>query len=104
MGTLYCICTDEVCGHIPGEQCGKPINSKHAKLHLSGEAGRQPGVYICDECYQRYRVEVFDCPERGFQDLPTRETADRHRDWLIQSGVEGCNIRIVKINADGAAI
>jgi hypothetical protein len=50
------------------------------------------------------RVEVFDCPERGSQNFPDRESADKHRDWLIENKVNDCNIRIVRINEDGAAI
>jgi hypothetical protein len=48
-----------------------------------------------------HRVEVFDCPERGYKDFPDRESAEKHRYWLIENKVSDGNTRIVRINEDG---
>jgi hypothetical protein len=59
-----------------------------------------------------YRVQVFPklassttvgvgMTKRDFAD---KESAESHRKSLIDSGVEDCNIRIVKINADGVTV
>jgi hypothetical protein len=48
-----------------------------------------------------HRVEVFDCPQRGYQDFTDRESADKHRDWLVENKVDASNIRIVRIDENG---
>jgi hypothetical protein len=47
MVTLRCMCTDERCGHAPGERCGKPIEESHA--HPQGNQ------WICDDCWERIK-------------------------------------------------
>ncbi len=49
---------------------------------------------------QRYRVEVFDCPQRGFRTFVNRKSAEEHREWLIRNGVSDANIRVVTIDKD----
>jgi hypothetical protein len=48
-----------------------------------------------------HRVEVFDCPERGYKDFPDRESADKYRDRLVGNKVDADNIRIVRIDENG---
>jgi hypothetical protein len=52
----------------------------------------------------RFRVEIFDCPERGFQNFADRESANQYRDSLVIRGVKDSNIRIVAVNGEGAAL
>jgi hypothetical protein len=51
----------------------------------------------------KFRVEVFDCPERGFRNFSDRESANQYRDSLVSSGVTEANIRIVAIKREGDA-
>jgi hypothetical protein len=51
----------------------------------------------------RYRVEVFDCPERGFRNFADRQSAHVYRDSLVGGGVKEANIRVVAVNGDGMA-
>jgi len=60
--------------------------------------------YYAEWLQAKFRVEVFDCPERGFRNFPDRQSANQYRDSLIKSGVKEVNIRIVEINKDGAAL
>jgi hypothetical protein len=84
----------------------------HAGGTLQVELGAQiVDVGLLERCsgyytqlkQQRYRVEVFDCPERGSRNFVDRESAEEHKGWLIKKGVEEVNIRIVLISSDGAA-
>lgn len=52
----------------------------------------------------KFRVEVFDCPERGFRNFTDMESANQYRDSLVNNGVKDVNIRIVAINTEGAAL
>jgi hypothetical protein len=55
---LYCICTEQICGHAPGQQCGKPISQSNAKPYVLTNAGLQEsGEGICDECWERIRPD-----------------------------------------------
>ena len=58
MTELYCICTEQVCGHARGERCGKPINQSEAKPSVLTNAGvQESGGWICDECWERVRPD-----------------------------------------------
>jgi hypothetical protein len=52
----------------------------------------------------KFRVEVFDCPQRGFRNFANRKSAEEHRESLVKDGVKEVNIRIVAINSEGAAL
>jgi hypothetical protein len=47
---IFCVCTEAVCAHPSGKQCGKPINQSNAKPYRES---REAGVWICDDCYER---------------------------------------------------
>lgn len=53
---LHCICTEAICGHTPGERCGKPIKQSNAKPYVFTNDGLvESGGWICDECWERVR-------------------------------------------------
>jgi hypothetical protein len=51
----------------------------------------------------RFRVEVFDCPERGFRNFADQESANQYRESLVSNGVKDAHIRIVAINGEVCA-
>jgi hypothetical protein len=57
MADVPCRCTDEVCGHPTGKQCGKPVTVK-LRASIMLEAGKFTPEYetgICEECWARVR-------------------------------------------------
>lgn len=60
--------------------------------------------YYAEWLQANFRVEVFDCPERGFRNFPDRQSAKQYQDSIIKSGVKEVNIRIVEINKDETAL
>ena len=60
--------------------------------------------YYMEWRQSKFRVEVFDCPERGFRNFADRESANQYRDSLVSKGVQDANVRIVAINSEGAAL
>jgi hypothetical protein len=54
MTKLFCICTEQICGHPPGERCGKTINEEHVHPHVLTEKGEESNAgWIRDECWER---------------------------------------------------
>ncbi len=55
MAVFQCICTNQRCGHEPGERCGKPVNEEYAKSYYSAcrDTLTESGGWICDECWER---------------------------------------------------
>ena len=57
MTDVACKCTNEVCGHPDGRQCGKPVTVK-LRASMMLEAGTFTPEYetgICEECWEKVK-------------------------------------------------
>jgi hypothetical protein len=57
---MPCVCTLEMCGHTPGERCGKPVETviKHSVGTDEVNFGPEQTTGICDECWENAKLQL----------------------------------------------